>query len=295
MCRVHHAKCRAGWSTSWNQHWCQKYQQPQICRWHHPYGRKEEDLKSLLMKKKEEWKCWLRTQHSKNEDHDIWSHYFMANRWGNNGNSHRLYFLGLQITADGDCSHEIKRLLLLGRKSMTNIDSILKNRDTTLPAKVCLVKAMGFPVVMYGCESWTIKKTERQRTDAFELWCWRRLLWVPWTARRSNQFILKEISPEHSLEGLTLKLKLLYFLWSPNVKNWLIWKDPDGGKDWRQEEKGATEDEMVGWHHRLDGHAFEQALGVGVGQGSLACCSPWYCKESDVTERLNWTELDLLF
>ena len=118
---------------------------------------------------------------------------------------------GSTITADGDCSHEIKRLLLLGRKVMTNLDSILKSRDITLPAKVCLVKAMVFPVVMYGCESWTIKEAECQRIDAFELWCWRRLLIVPWTVRRFRQSILKEISPEYSLEGLMLKLKLQYF------------------------------------------------------------------------------------
>ena len=117
-------------------------------------------------------------------------------------------FLGSKITADGDCSHEIKRCLLLGRKVMTKLDSILKSRNITLPTKVHLVKAMVFPVVMYGCESWTIKKAECQRIDAFELWCWKRLLRVPWTARRSNQSILKEISPEYSLEGLMLKLKL---------------------------------------------------------------------------------------
>ena len=115
-------------------------------------------------------------------------------------------FWGSKITADGDCSHEIKRRILLGRKVMSNLDGILKNRDITLPTKVCLVKAMIFPVVMYGCESWTIKKAESQRFDAFELWCWRRLLRVPWTARRSNQSILKEISPGCSLEGLMLKL-----------------------------------------------------------------------------------------
>ena len=120
-------------------------------------------------------------------------------------------FLGSKITADGDCSHEIKRWLLLGRKVMTNLDSILKSRDITLPTKVRIVKAMVFPVVMYGCESWTIKKTEHQRIDAFELWCWRRLLRVPWTARRSNQSILKEISLEYSLVGLMLKLKFSYF------------------------------------------------------------------------------------
>ena len=119
-------------------------------------------------------------------------------------------FLGSQITTDGDCSHEIKRRLLLGRKLMTNLDSILKSRDITLPTKVCLVKALVFPVVMYGCESWTVKKAERQRIDAFELGCWRRLL-VPWTARRPNQSILKEISPGCSLEGMTLKMKLQYF------------------------------------------------------------------------------------
>ena len=120
-------------------------------------------------------------------------------------------FLGSKITADGDCSHEIKRCLPLVRKSVTNLDSILKSRDITLPMKVCLVKAMVFPVVIYGCESWTLKKAEHQRIDAFELWCWRRLLRVPWTARRSNQSILKEISPEYSLEGLMLKLNLQYF------------------------------------------------------------------------------------
>ena len=120
-------------------------------------------------------------------------------------------FLGSKITTNGDCSHEIKRRFLLGRKATTNLDSILKSRDITLPTKVCLVKVVVFPVAMYGCESWTMKKAECQRIDAFELWCWRRLLRVPWTARRSNQSILKEISPEYSLEGLQLKLKLQYF------------------------------------------------------------------------------------
>ena len=137
----------------------------------------------------------------------------MANRRGSNGNSTvtDFIFLGSKITADGDCSQEIKRRLLLGRKAMTNVDSILKSRDITLPTKFHLVKAMVFPVVMYGCESWTIKKAERQRIDAFELWCWERLLRVPWTAKRSNQSVLKEISPECSLEGLMLRLKLQYF------------------------------------------------------------------------------------
>ena len=127
----------------------------------------------------------------------------MVNRWGNSGNSDRLFW-GAQITADGDCSHEIKRRLILGKKVTTNLDSILKCRDITFPTKVCLVKAMVFPVVMYGCESWSIKKAEHQRIDTFELWCWRRLLIVPWTPRRSNQSILKEIGPGCSLEGLML-------------------------------------------------------------------------------------------
>ena len=135
----------------------------------------------------------------------------MGNRWGNSGNSVRLYFGGLKITADGDCSHAIKRCLLLGRKVMTDLVSIFKSRDITLSTKVHLVKAIVFPVVMYGCESWTVIKTEHQRIDAFELWCWRRLLRVLWTAGKSNQSILKEISPGCSLEGPMLKLKLQYF------------------------------------------------------------------------------------
>ena len=143
----------------------------------------------------------------------------MANKWGNNETVRDFILGGSKITANGDCSHEIKRCLFLGRKAMTNLDSILKSRDIILPTKVHLLKAMVFPVVMYGCESWTIKKAECQRTDAFELWCWRRCLRrclrVPWTARRSNHSILKEISPEYSLEGLMLKLKL----WPPDAKN----------------------------------------------------------------------------
>ena len=206
----------------------------------------------------------------------------MANRWGNNGNSKILYFGGSKLTAYGGCSHEIKRHFLLGRKAMTNLDSILRNRDITLPTKV---KAMVFPVVMYGCESWTVKKAERQRIDAFELWCWRRLLWVPWTSRRSSQSILKEISPGCSLEGLMLKLKLQYF---GHLMQRLIGKDPDAGRDWGQEEKGTTEDEMAGWHHQLNAHEFEWTPGVGDGQGGLVPCDSWGCKESDRTERLNW-------
>ena len=142
---------------------------------------------------------------------------------------------------------------------------------------------------MYGCGSWTIKKAEHWRIDAFELWCWRRVLRVLWTARKSNQSILKEISPGCSLEGLMLKLKTP-ILWPPDAKSWLIWKDPDAGRDWGQEEKGTTEDEMAGWHHRLNGHEFEWTPGVGDGQGGLVCRNAWDRKESDTTEWLNWTD-----
>ena len=138
---------------------------------------------------------------------------------------------------------------------MTNLDSIFKSRDITLWTKVSLVKAVVFPVVMYGCESWTVKKAERGRIDAFELWCWRRLLRVSWTARRSNQSILKEISPGISLEGMMRKLKLQYF--GHLMEELTHWKDSDAGRDWGQEEKGMTEDEMAGWHHGLDGHESE--------------------------------------
>ena len=170
----------------------------------------EEELKSLLMKVKEESeKVSLKLNIQKTK--------IMASitSWEIDGETVEtvadFIFLGSKITADGDCSHEIKRCLLLGRKVMTNPDGILKSRDITLSTNVCLVKAMVFPVVMFGCESWTVKKAECRRIDAFELWCWRRLLRVPWTARRSNQSILKEISPEYSLERLMLKLKFKYF------------------------------------------------------------------------------------
>ena len=169
----------------------------------------KEELKSLLVKVKEESeKAGLKLKIQKTK---IMASSHLTS-WQIDGETVEtvsdFIFLGSKITADGDCSHEINRHLLLGRKVMTNLDSILKSRDITLSTKVCLVKAMVFPVVMYGCESWTIKKAEHWRIDAFELWCWRRLLRVPWTARTSNQSILKEISPEYSLEGLTLKLKL---------------------------------------------------------------------------------------
>ena len=169
---------------------------------------------------------------------------------------------------------------------MTNLCSILESRDITLSAKVRLVKAMVFPVVMYGCESWTIKKAEHQIIDAFELWCWRRLLRVPWTARRSNQCILQEISPGISLEGMMLKLKLQYFghlMRKVDSLEKILMLGGFGGR----RRMGTTEDEMAGWHHQLNGHEFEKTPGVGDGQGSLECCSPWGRKESVTTEQLN--------
>ena len=191
----------------------------------------------------------------------------------------------LSVNIAAFCSHEIKRCLLLGRKFMTNLDSIFKSRDITLPTKVCLVKAMVFPVVMYECESWTVKKAEHWRIDAFELWCWRRLLRVPWTARRSNQSILK-ISPGCSLEGLMLKLKLQYF-------GHLMQRVDSMEKTLML---GGTGGRRRGWQRMrwLDGITdsmrieFEWTLGVGDGQGGLVCCNSWGWKEEDTTERLNW-------
>ena len=168
------------------------------------------DGTTIMAEKKEE----LKSHFDERKMNGIWSHHLMANTWGNIGNNNSLYFLGLQSDEDGDWSHEIKRGLLPGRKAMTNTDKVLKSRDITLLIKVCLVEAMVFPVVMYGCESWTIKKTEHPTIDAFELWCWRRLLRVPWTTRRSNRLILKEMNPEHSLE---------YWCWSWNFNTLTTW------------------------------------------------------------------------
>ena len=198
-------------------------------------------------------------------------------------------FLGSKITADGDCSHEIKICLLLGRKVMTNLHSILKSRDITLPTKVHLIKAMVFPVVMYGCE-----------LDYKESWAPKN--WCFWTVvlkkTLESPLDCKEIQPVHPkgyqswvFIGRTDVEAETPVLSPPDARSWFIRKDPDAGKDWGQEEKGTTEDEMVGWHHQLSEHEFGWTLGVGDRQGGLACCSSWGHKESDVTEQLNWTEL----
>ena len=212
----------------------------------------EEELKSLLMKVKEKSeKVGLKLNIQKTK--------IMASSpitsWQIGGETVTDYFWGSKITADGDCSHEIKRCFLLGRKVMINLDSILKSRDITLPTKVHLVKAMVFPLVMYGCESWTIKKVEHQRIDAFELWCWRKLLRVPWTAMRSNLSTLEEISPEYSLEGLMLKLKLQFFghrMWRTDSFEKTVMLGKIEGRRRR-----GRQDEMVGRHHWLSGHEFE--------------------------------------
>ena len=215
----------------------------------------------------------------------------MANRWGNSGNSEILYILGSKFTADGDCSHEIKRHLLLGRKVMTNLDSIFKSRDITLPTRVHLVKAIVFPVVMYWM--WEL--------DFEESWAPKN--WCFWTVvlEKTLQSPLdcKEIQPVHSkwdqswvfFERNDAKAETPV-LWPPHVKSWLTGKDFYAGRDWGREEKGTTEDEMAGWHHWFDGGESEWTPGDGDGQGGLACCDSWGHKESDTTERLNWTELN---
>ena len=189
--------------------------------------------------------------------------------------------LGSKINEDGDCIHESKRHLFLGRKPMTNLDGVLKSRDVTLPTKVCLVKAMIFPVVIYGCESWAIKKAEHRRIDGFGLWCWRRLLRVPWTARRSNQSILKEIRPEYSLEGLMLKFQYFGHLMrrtDPFEKTLML------GKIEGRRRRGQ---QRMRWMDGITDSMDMSLSKVGEGQGSLACCGPWGRKELDTTERLN--------
>ena len=242
----------------------------------------EEELKTLLMNVKEESeKVGLKLNIQKTK--------IMASSpitsWEVDGETVEtvsdFIFVGSKITADGDCSHEIKRRLLLGRK--TNLDSVFKSRDITLSTKVHLVKAMVFPVVMYGCETWTVKKAEHRRIDAFELWCWRRVLRVPWTARRSNQSILKEISPGISLEGMMLKLKLQYsghlMQRVDSLENTLM-LGGIGGRRRRGQPR-------MRWLDGITDSMDERTPGDGDGQEGLECCVSWRHKESDTTERLN--------
>ena len=238
----------------------------------------EEELKSLLMKVKEESeRASLRLNTKKTK--------IMASgpitSWQIEGENVEVMtdflFLGPRITVDSDCSREIRRRLFFDRKAMTNLHSVLRSRGFTLPTKVRIAKAMVFPVVTYGCENWTIKKAECQRTDAFKLRCWRRILKVPWTGRRSNQSILREIILKYSLE-------------------WQIGKAPDAGKDWGQKENRASEDnKMAGWHHQCNGHKLGQTWADGEEQGGLAFCCPWGCKELDMTRRMDNNTVLLLY
>ena len=193
---------------------------------------------------------------------------------------------------DSDCYHKIKRRLLLGRKPMTNLDSILKSRDITLLTKVHLAKAVVFPVVIYGCESWALKKTEHWRTDAFKLWCLRSLFESPSDCKE-----IKPVDPKGNQPWILIGRTdaAVPILWPTDVKSQLIGKDPDAGKDWGQEQKQATEYEMIGWHHWLSGNESEQTPGDSEGQGSLVHCSPWGCKELGRTEQLNdWTTATII-
>ena len=264
MCRVHHEKRWAGRNTSWNQD-CQEKYQRQICRWHHPHGRKWRIKEPFDEGERREWKPELKLNIQKTKimpSGPITSWEIDETVETVSG----FIFLGSKITADGDCSHEIKRRLLLVRKIMTNLDSILKCRDITLPTKVCLVKAMVFPVVMYGCDSWICECSTCESHFLKENWV--RKNWCFWSVVLEKTLVspmdCEEIQPVHPkgdqswvFIGRTDAEAEMPILWPPHAKSWLIGKDPDAGRDWGQEDKGMTEDEMAGWHHRLDGHKFE--------------------------------------
>ena len=222
ICKVHQVKWWAGEITNWNQDCREKYWKLQICRWYHSTGRKWRGTKEPLHEGERSEKAGLKFNIRKMKITASGPITSWQINGGKVGTVTDFIFLDYKITADSNCSYEIKRCLLLGRKAVTKLDSVLESRHTSLLTKVCIVKAMASPVVMYGCESWTMKKAEYPRTDAFKLWCWRRLLTAPWTARRSNQSIIKEINPECSLEGLMLKLKLQYFGYVIWRADWLV-------------------------------------------------------------------------
>ena len=261
----------------------------QICRWYHSNGRKQRGTKEPLDEcERGEWKSWLKL--------NIQTTKIMSSgpitSWQIEGEKVEavtdFLFLGFKITADGDCSHEIRSCLLLGRKAMTNLDSILKSRDITLPTKGHIVKAMVFPVVMYRCDSSTIKKAMGWRIEAFKLWCWRSLLRATWIARRSKQSILKEINPEYSFEGLMMKLKLQYFghlmQRADSLEKTLMLRKIEGRR--RKEQQKMR---WFGWYHRVNGHEFEQSLEDSEGQGSLVCCSAWGCRVGCNLATEQWT------
>ena len=251
-----------------------------------PLWQKQRGTKEPLDEGERKWKSWVKTQHSNNEDHGIWSQHFMANRWGKMETLTGFIFLGSKITADGDCSHEIKRQLLLGRKAMTNLDSALKSRDITLLTRVAIVKPMVFPVVKYGCESWTTKKAGCQSCDAFESAgeeSWESLIWQ---GNQTCQSWWKWILNIHGKDWCWISNTLATWCeWPTHWKGPWCWESLKAGIE--REDRGWDN----AWHHQFNIHEFEQTLGDSEGPRSLACCSPWGCKESDTAKPLNTSHM----
>ena len=282
MCRVHHVKCLTGWLTSWNQDCWEKFEQPQINRWYHSNSRKQIGTKESLDEgDRGEWKAGLKLNINKTKKMASCLITSLQEDGETMETVTDFYFLGSKITVDGDCSHEIKRCLLLRRKAMTNLDSVLKSRDITLLIKVHTVKAMVFPVVMYGCKSWVGPYGRMSTIELMHLNCGAATLESPLDCKEIKPVNPKGYQPWIFI-GRTGVVAEAPIPWPLDVKSLLTGKDIDAGKDWGQE-KRATEDEMVGQHHWLKGHECEQTLGDREGQGSLECCSPCIRKELDVT------------